>query len=225
MTFEKSDYLPSGNRNCHLALIPDGARRWANREGVTLQRSYSRSVEKLVGIIPKFLDAGVEEVSVFCSVIQNRDRPEKEVQEFITAGLALDELLAKIANDKGYEYRFIGLTAERGAEGKILEPRTGTKTINVVFDYDPFEEIKSALEQMENLTHDHLENFFGNLLINRPIDFVIRTGGYKTLSNFFPLLIGYSRMEFLESLFNDANDSDLLDAFDGFFELPRKYGV
>lgn len=217
-------YLPTGGRNCHLAIIPDGARRWAELRGVTLYDSYLESVSRIELTAERFISSGVVELSVLCSVIQNRNRPDAEVCAFITAGLELDRRMSKLAQKLDCDYRFIGLEAERNEDVSPTSRRAGVACINVVFDYDPFSEIASALRSLPKSV-DPMSHIWSNLLLNRPIDFVIRTGGYKTLSNFFPLLIGYARMEFLEKVFNDLSAGELTEVFERFFLEPRRYGL
>lgn len=223
--FNRLNYLPKGERCSHLALIPDGARRWANENGVTLDRSYQCSVEKLSKAVPALFELGVAEISILCSVVQNRSRVQSEVESFVIAGLLLETKMFDLAKKGGYSFVFLGLTDERQRTDLVTGQELDIRKINVVFDYDPFEEIRSALEKATRERNDQLQTFFAALQIQRPIDFVIRTGGYKTLSNFFPLLIGYSRMEFLAELFNDVSEEKLLRTYEAFFELPRRYGV
>lgn len=225
MKFDSRKHLPTGERACHLAIIPDGARRWSDLHSVSLEKSYQRSVEKLTQMVPLLLGAGAEELSVFCSVSQNRNRPKPEVDAFVNAGLTLDGELSRIAKTLKCKYRFIGLSLEREHLSDQLHVEHGDKVINVVFDYDPFQELLQALQRIDHQESDPLSSLYEGLLLQRPIDFVIRTGGYKTLSNFFPLLIGYSRMEFVDKLFNDVSDHEILNAFESFFSVPRRYGV
>ena len=54
MNFDRTKYLPVGNGKCHLAIIPDGARRWAKINSLGLDESYAVSVKNIVKLTSFF---------------------------------------------------------------------------------------------------------------------------------------------------------------------------
>src|SRR6185436_12844121 len=72
----------------HLAIIPDGNRRWSANHGVSLERTYFESCAKMLEVcklletIPRLL-----EVSLFFVSIENlRSRPRNELDPLFRAG-------------------------------------------------------------------------------------------------------------------------------------------
>ena len=137
----------------------------------------------------------------------------------------LEIALKNLSITKKFKLRFFGLDTERDTYSisKLINP--DVPILNVIFDYDPFQEIMEALEISIKDDKNMLTTFFNALHIHRPVDFVIRTGGYQTLSNFIPLMIGYSRMAFISDLFNDLHIKEFDQIYEEFFSRPRRYGL
>jgi len=71
------------------------------------------------------------------------------------------------------------------------------------------------------------ENKFRNLLSTHDVvdpDILIRTGGYKRLSDFMLFEISYTELFFLNKLWPDLNKSDLVKIIDNYRQINRKFG-
>ena len=55
-------------------------------------------------------------------------------------------------------------------------------------------------------------------------DLLIRTAGEKRLSNFLLLQLSYTELMFVDTLWPDFNEQDMLDAVQEFRNRKRKYG-
>ena len=89
--------------------------------------------------------------------------------------------------------------------------------------YDPTMEILTAIEDTR-ARRENLNRFHEYLWGNRPVDLLIRTGGYQVLSGFLPLATSYSRLFFLRELFNDVPTAAFEAIVGQFLNVPRLYG-
>jgi len=209
----------------HIGLIPDGSRRWAKMNGVSLQAGYQHAMNNLAALLETAVERRCESVSLYLSSAHNFKRTAEEVAAFCEAetefcdrlfhGLAdkLD-LLVYVAGNTNNVPPYLQQALHR------LQTRQEThqqRRLYLCVAYDPFEEIEIALQK--RLPGQALSRF---LSVPEPLDLVVRTGGAKVISNFLPLQCGFARLVFSDKLFNDFTSGDLasvLDAFDGDLRL------
>ena len=56
-------------------------------------------------------------------------------------------------------------------------------------------------------------------------DILIRTGGYKRLSNFILMNLSYTELFFLKTLWPDLSKKEILKIFNEYKNINRKYGL
>ena len=56
-------------------------------------------------------------------------------------------------------------------------------------------------------------------------DILIRTGGYKRLSNFLLMNLSYTELFFIETLWPDLEKKEIISIFDNFKMIKRNYGL
>lgn len=225
-------HLPSGSPPLHVGLLPDGARRWAIQEDVSLQYSYCASANRLCDLILFMFNNRVNEVSILISNIQNHCRNIRDVEGMI---IGVNEFISQLrklrfSGENFAKNVFVGAHADQnGQYFRINSEIQKTKVesqykVNVLIGYDPFEELDKAIVASQSETGDP-RNYLDFLCVSRPIDLVIRTGGYNLLSNFLPLRTGYARIKCIDVLFNDMTEKILGDILDEFFLSDRIYGI
>jgi undecaprenyl diphosphate synthase len=223
-----SDYHPVNNtKTLHVGIIPDGGRRWAKKNNVSLSESYAVSRDLVVQIAEYLFSVDVAELSVYLSSVQNFRRNDSEIDSFtsVTSNGISNEIL-KLASLLSLEVRIIGDDSSLSPEtisllanhNKKLDDKIARK-INLCISYNPSEEIENAIKQREGD-----RSFVEYLWVKRPLDLIIRSGGANLLSNFLPLQSGFARLYFLDELFNDIKLSTVVDVIEGFNELNRKFG-
>ncbi len=65
-----------------LLIIPDGNRRWAEKNKVSFDEGYRRMAEKLGMAVDYLAGQGIGELWVVCNTIMHRQRPEEQVALF-----------------------------------------------------------------------------------------------------------------------------------------------
>jgi undecaprenyl diphosphate synthase len=224
----KDNFHPDKSKgSLHLGLIPDGGRRWAAKNAMTLMDSYSVTREHLAAFVPKLIQEGVHEISIYLSSSQNYKRDKHVISAFTSAiRIALFKDLTALSKQLNIQIAVAGNPSFLGAETEIalnelVQSSLGIRSarINLCIAYNPIEEIAQA----HNLTSEN-ENFTDHLWITNPLDLVIRTGNANLLSNFLPLQSGYARFYFSEKLFNDLLWEDIARYIDIYKQLDLKYG-
>lgn len=211
----------------HIGIIPDGGRRWAIANAVSLSESYETTRKKLAGFVGKIIGLGISEISIYMSSRQNFKRQEYEIEAFTNqALLSLSTEVGIICNELGLKVSVAGKLSHQSAgfiktvEDLINETSNHAHgRLNLCIEYDPFDEIQYALNQLNK--GDELWN---GLWIKQPLDIVIRSGNANLLSNFLPLQSAYARLYFSEKLFNDLTWPDIESFINDYQSLERKYG-
>lgn len=68
------------------------------------------------------------------------------------------------------------------------------------------------------------DSFVKNLMVNRPVDLIIRTGGQHRLSNFLLYQAAYAEIYFTPTLWPDFSKSELKKSVKWFWQQKRKFG-
>lgn len=211
----------------HIGLIPDGIRRWAKINHVSLLEAYLIGIEKLSEITKMFYKNNIETISIYASSIYNFSRSEEEINAFCKAeALFCREHLPKISQEFGTRVFAPGnlevLPDYFVVDLKMIMNMTSryNKTkLYLLVGYDPINEIMQAIIKSKKI-----ENFPEKLEVIEPLDFIVRTSGANLLSNFLPLQSGFARLYFCKKLFNDSKLEDFAKILDEFNSLYRRYG-
>lgn len=211
----------------HIALIPDGGRRWAKIHGCTNKEAYSLSMKSITQIIEFAFSHGVLYFSVFFSSTSNFKRTPQEICDFCSVEWDyLRHTFLPFAITNKIKVRIIGsnnanmdpfLDAIKQIEKKT---EAGTQTVFFCFNYNSLDEIDAAIKHASKTGI----SFVNYLQIPHPVDILIRTGNANVLSCFLLPQIASARIFFLEKLFNDFSIDDLKQIIDSYLGYELKYG-
>lgn len=211
----------------HIALIPDGGRRWAQKNGCTYSEAYSYSMQLILQLIDYALENGSKYYSVYFSSTSNFKRSVSEIHDFCTAEWTfLNDIFFAYALNNNVKIRIVGtdnniLNLYKDNIEK-LEKHTskGTRTVFFCFNYNSIDEIDIALK------HSNAEklSFVNYLQIPHPVDILIRTGNANVLSGFLLPQISSARIFFIKKLFNDFSLEDYKKIINEYLNYELKYG-
>jgi undecaprenyl diphosphate synthase len=216
----------------HLAIIPDGNRRWSKKNNVDLQQTYFYGCEKIFNICALLFDTieTIEEISLFFISLENlKTRPRNELDALFNAGFQFVDLFYSHSQYFEIELRWVGLENHDFEVDsslykdfinhiKLLEKtRNYHKKVNVLIGYDVCKDIERAIEKDKKFKYNNLE-------VSKPIDLIIRSGGFRRLSGFLPLICQYSEFEFIDKLFLELEESDITKSIENFYGLVRNFG-
>ena len=226
----------------HVAIIPDGNRRWAKNKGMDSWVGHEYGAKNTELLIRKAFKLGIKCVSFWGSSLENlKKRPFQEkrallgIYEKYFASLIDSE---EIHSNK-IKINFIGKWEEQfpGKLKNIIE-KCVQKTkdykdnlLNFFLAYNGDDEMIEAVKRIvksgipaNKITGELIKE---NLMTSNipPVDFLVRTGGEPHLSAGFMMWdIANSQMCFSQKLYPDFAPDDFEKAIDEFDKRERRMG-
>ena len=110
----------------------------------------------------------------------------------------------------------------------ILESQTKkNKKLNlfIALNYGGKQDIKQAIQKLvkENKKNDKFENYLYSKSLPE-VDLLIRTGGYKRLSNFIIWHTSYAEIYFTDTLWPSFTKRNYFKSLDWYKDINRKFG-
>ncbi|MCL5786803.1 MAG: polyprenyl diphosphate synthase [Candidatus Marsarchaeota archaeon] len=225
-----SRHLPST-----LALIPDGNRRWAQHNKLSVLKGYKHGVSKFIDFSEWCVNEGIHNITVWAFSSENINRPKREVN-------ALFGIYERAANDKKLMERIhenhmrINIISNPAVMPKKLvsilnkiEEETAhynTNVVNMLLGYGGRADIEFAIQKMKRLRRFSVSEFSRNLMSKAipNIDMIIRTSGEMRLSGFMPWQSAYSELYFSNKLWPDFSKKDFDMALAEYSRRERRKG-
>jgi undecaprenyl diphosphate synthase len=222
----------------HLAIIPDGNRRWAKAQGLPSLEGHRRGYDNIKDIGTWAIERGIKHLSVWGFSTENWNRTVEEVGYLMKLiELALTKEL-KHYKLHGIRVRVIG-SRERLPEHvlcaiNLVETETEENdkgNLYLCINYGGQAEIIEATKRLieagvspEEVTAERItkETWLADV---PPVDLIIRTSGEYRLSGFMSWSGGYGELLFLDKHFPDFDESDMDDAIETFKKRKRRFGA
>ena len=226
----------------HIAIIMDGNRRWAKKQGKPASYGHKEGAKTLEKIVRYANKIGLKHITVYAFSTENWKRAEDEVKALM---LLLQNYLddySKRADTENIRVKILGdITAlPDGMQKSIKKCMERTKdntgvTFNIALNYGGRDEIIRAIKKIaedvkenkldiNNITEEVVSN---NLYTNGQPDpdLLIRTSGELRLSNFLPWQLVYSEFLFIDKNWPDFEEEDLDNAIIEYQKRTRKFGA
>ena len=137
----------------HVAIIPDGGRRWSRQHEMSYKEAYLISMEKMVEMAEVLYQNGIKYISLFFASTYNFLRTE-EVQNFYEAvflGGGGKEVLSPFAAKNHIDFKIVGKYDERY---RMPERKTefiqSVKKLFICFNYNSLDEIEITVERKKH---------------------------------------------------------------------------
>ncbi|MFH1643839.1 MAG: polyprenyl diphosphate synthase [bacterium] len=225
----------------HLAIIPDGNRRWAKQHLKESVWGHRKGTETVQTAIEFCIKKGIKHLSFYTFSLENFNRPEAE-KNYLFNLLAenFGNELPKLIKE-GVRVRFIGQSSLFPEKLKpvIQKIETATKhlsklNLNLLFCYSGRQEIIEAVKNvakkvkdgfmsLDDINEDSFYQNFWSSEIPEP-DLIIRTSGRARLSNFLLYQAAYSEFDFLDCHWPEVTEKHLQKCFDKFKSTQRNFG-
>lgn len=221
----------------HIAIIPDGNRRWAKERGLTTKEGHQAGYENFKAIGQAAFDRGVEFVTYYAFSTENWNRTKDEVGYLMKLATWVMEEEAEEYHRQGIRVKIAGSLA--GLEPKLaqglrnIEDLTGDNragTICLCFNYGGRADIVEAANRAlaknpgAGITADALASNLSTAGLPDP-ELVIRTSGEQRLSNFLLWETAYSELFFSPKLWPAFSVEDLADALKDYSQRQRNFGA
>ncbi len=185
----------------HIGIIPDGNRRWAQRNGLRKEEGYAYGLEPGLRLLQTAQNYGIQELTYYGFTVDNCKRPKEQVKAFSEACI---EAVRMIEQENAKLY-VVGNT-DSPCFPKELLPYTGrgqqsarnqgTMKVNFLVNYG---------------WEWDMNHGWASSKIPR-IDMVIRWGGMCRLSGFLPIQTVYSDIYIIDALWPDFQEKQFMDA-------------
>lgn len=228
----------------HLALIMDGNRRWAQKNGLRPWLGHRQGAETIETILKFCKDNRIAYVSLYAYSIENlHNRPAFETN------YVFNELLVKESGrrlqqflDHDVRVRFLGdstlfdqsvlptiqMLQEKTQQCKKVQ-------LNILFCYGARQELVSSVKKivqkvqggflsLNDINEKTISDNLWTADIPEP-DLIIRTGSVKRLSNFLLYQSAYSELYFLDILWPEITEAHLEEAVQFYNRTQRNFGI
>lgn len=221
----------------HLAIIMDGNRRWARHNALRTLAGHDEGVQNLKTIAKSVSEHGIDYLTVFAFSCENWTRSQAEISGLMSLmrGFLRNDIHQLVEDD--VRLRIMGDRTVFDAEIQKLFAEAEQKTsacthltLSVAVNYGGRQDIMNAVQALvhESVAEEQLKpHDFEMKLETRQlpeVDFLIRTGGEKRLSNFLLWELSYAELYFTDVLWPDFTAQDLSAAIADYYGRCRKYG-
>ncbi|MCC7552649.1 di-trans,poly-cis-decaprenylcistransferase [Candidatus Micrarchaeota archaeon] len=218
----------------HIAIIPDGNRRWAKKNKLDFILGHKKGTEILRQLLDWAKEFDIPIISIWGFSTENFNRDEKEIEFlFNLFNEKIDEYLKEYNKHKA-KIRFIGNRSKFSKEffEKIEKVETLTKDnkgfqLNILLNYGGRAEILKVVNELKNTNEEITEKLIENHLYTKGIpdpDLIIRTSGERRLSGLMPWQSVYSELYFVDKLWPDFTKEDFKKAIEEYEKRKRRFG-
>ncbi len=214
----------------------DGNNRWSKKNKFNKYNGYKKGANTLIKISNYIFDnTDAKYISAFALSKNNLSRSSSLIS---TLKKILSEFLNKAIEDEinfNFNIRFIGnrnfLNTKINNKIDQLEKlkKNYKKNLLIYINYSgQFDIQQAALKYHQKFKHNKDKIKYSNFLMTDGIpdpDILIRTGGFKRLSDFLIFQTSFTELFFLKKLWPELNNNDLYRIFIKFKSIERKFGL
>lgn len=217
----------------HIAIIPDGNRRWAQERGLDVWLGHKEGLTRMSELISYLTKTGVTHLTVWGFSTDNWKRNDNEVSFLLRLFKdGLKELSEKL-KEAQVSFRHIGrkdrLPDVLVEMMNVLEEETKSfsdQHFILALDYGGKDEILRAINKLDltkEVTGLDIEQVLDTYNLPDP-DLIIRTSGEQRLSGLMAWQSTHSELYFSPVLFPDFDVKQLQFALDDFVSRKRRFG-
>ncbi|MGL5955789.1 MAG: polyprenyl diphosphate synthase [Brevinema sp.] len=223
----------------HIAIIPDGNRRWAKKHSLSTAKGHEAGFETLRTLLKECHQFGPKILSFYAFSTENFKRNKAEIQQLFSL---LEQVLDQFAQEltkNNIQLRISG--SQNNLSPKLIKKLNnalqrctqGDFILNICFNYGAQEELISVAKEIvrvadtlkeEDITAEYIQSHLWNGDLP-PVDLLIRTSGEYRISNFMLWQCAYAEFYFSDKLWPDFNAQDLSMALEEYHNRQRRYGT
>ncbi len=214
----------------HVAIIMDGNRRWARRNGLAIIKGHRKVAEEMIERLADFcILKGIKYLTLWAFSTENWQRPEEEVSGIMDLFRETFATSAERLHKKGVRVAIIGNLSrfpkdiQDGVNFWLNETEKNQElTVTFALNYGGRDELIRAVRQ----GGANFEKFLDTKkLVDLPDpDLLIRPGGEKRLSGFLTWQSVYSELYFTDVLMPDFDEAEFNKALEDYASRQRRFG-
>ena len=215
----------------------DGNRRWSQDNNQSLDKGYDLGIKNLINILDFLIILKIRHVTVYALSSENIKRANINVLYNLIRNKSKN-FINNLINKKKININIIGEDNNIPEDIYRIIEETRNKTnntfelnLNIAFNYGSDKEIVEIIKKIIDQKYSSKEintKLIKNLLYlnsSKDPDLLIRTGGYKRLSNFILNNLSYTELFFTNTLWPDFKENELHDILTEYYSSNRKYGL
>jgi len=225
------DNLPN-----HVAIIPDGNRRWAKGRGLPTFEGHRKGLDALIKIGKKSRELGIKILTAWAFSTENWDRSKQEINYLMELfELMIDKNLEEALKNS---IKIIHLGRKdrisKKLRRKIVNAENKTKDFNKYYlciglDYGGRNEIVRTISNLKSQISNLSEYLISKNLDTKVLpftdpDLIIRTGGEQRLSGFMLWQAQYSELMFIKKYLPDFTPQDFENCIKNYSIRQRRFG-
>lgn len=223
----------------HIAIIPDGNRRWAKEHGLPSLEGHRRGFDVAVKIGRKIRAMGVNTMTMWAFSTENWNRTKDEVSYLMKMYEIFVEKNLKEALKEKIRIIHIGRKDRipKSLLEKLKKSEERTKDfsdyiLNIAIDYGGKDEVVRAInkvisnkQKVTSITEYGFNEFLDTHDQPYPNpDLIIRTSGEQRTSGLMIWQAAYAEYVFLQKHFPDLRDEDIELAVNEYSKRQRRFG-
>lgn len=221
----------------HIGIIMDGNGRWAKKRKQPRLFGHHAGMKSLHSIVKTASNINIKVLSVYAFSTENWKRSEEEVNGLMN--IAVEYFIKEIneLHENNVKVQLLGNIGGLPEEVQKAASKAIARTadnngliLNVMLNYGSRDEITHAVRAIikeglpaEAITENTISNHLYTCGLADP-DIMIRTGGDNRLSNFMLWQNAYTEFFFVDTLWPDFNDADLLSIIQAYQNRDRRFG-
>ena len=226
------------NKLKHISFILDGNKRWAKLNKVNQTDGYQKGINKIYEVIEYCYNKKIKFITLYLLSSENINRKNNK-SFFKLAKKSFENFIKKINTIGNIKINIIGEEDNLPIDiikliNKIKnqEKKNHKLTLNLAFNYGFSKELQTAIYKISEysiknqiqIKDINIDDFF--YLKNQPSpDILIRTGGFKRLSNFILKNLIYTEIYFIDTLWPNISAKQIDDIVFDFKTTKRNYGL
>lgn len=197
----------------HIGIIPDGNRRWAEKQGMSKEKGYQYGLKPGLELFKECKKLGVKELTYYGFTMDNTKRPKVQSKAFIQSTIDAVKMLSK----EDASLRVIGNTRSSMFPEELLkytERKTfgnGGIKINFLVNYGWQWDLANLYQSKTKDNKFKITNYICSNDISR-VDLIIRWGGRRRLSGFLPVQSIYADFYVIDDYWPDFKKEHLYEA-------------
>lgn len=225
----------------HIALIPDGNRRWAKKQLLSPHMGHQAGADRLIEVVRGAQELNVKALTFFAFSTENWSRPKFEISALMSIYSSFLTIKREEMVADGIKLETIGDLTPFPSSLKQVIAETKAATAHcdkirlvLAFNYGARNELcrafKSMLEDYDNnrlskdeVTEKTIARYLDTAHLGDP-DLLIRTSGELRVSNYLLWQISYAEIVVTPVLWPDFTPHHLLDSILEYQKRQRRLG-
>lgn len=227
----------------HVAIIMDGNRRWARKQGLAIIKGHRKTAEETIERLADFaIKVGIKYLTLWAFSTENWQRDQEEVEGIMNLFRETFSTAAERLHKKGVRVHTIGdlnyfpQDIKEGVEHWKKETVNNKKIIvTFALNYGGRDELTRAVNRLISAEKNLKSKPITAQLLEKYLDtkqevdlpdpeLIIRPGGEQRLSGYLPWQGIYSELYFCQTLMPDFNEKEFAQAIADYASRQRRFG-